>query len=173
MWGTWERWGSVWIGAAATIPVVVLLVVACALWRTRSGWERRWAWVSSATEIGAVAGTVPWVWMILTPAGGTRSVQWMPFADLAALRTADVATVVEQVGGNLLVFAAAGFFLPIRFRIGLWAVVGLAACSSVLVEVLQFILDIGRVSSVDDVLLNAAGAGLAALCSRPWWRCRW
>jgi glycopeptide antibiotics resistance protein len=37
------------------------------------------------------------------------------------------------------------------------------------VEVLQYVLDLGRVSSVDDVLVNAVGAVLAALCSRRWW----
>jgi hypothetical protein len=31
-------------------------------------------------------------------------------------------------------------------------------------------LQLDRVSSVDDVLVNAAGAVLAALASRPWWR---
>ncbi|MCF4123280.1 VanZ family protein [Antribacter sp. KLBMP9083] len=39
-----------------------------------------------------------------------------------------------------------------------------------LVEVLQYALDLGRVSSVDDVLLNTAGALLAAACSYRWWR---
>ena len=31
-------------------------------------------------------------------------------------------------------------------------------------------LRLDRVSSIDDVLLNTAGAGLAALASRGWWR---
>lgn len=39
-----------------------------------------------------------------------------------------------------------------------------------LVEVAQYVLRLDRVSSVDDVLINAAGAGLAALASRRWWR---
>lgn len=48
-------------------------------------------------------------------------------------------------------------------------VAGLAAGLSVAVEVLQYVLGLGRVSSVDDVLVNTAGAVLAALCSRRWW----
>jgi glycopeptide antibiotics resistance protein len=44
-----------------------------------------------------------------------------------------------------------------------------AATASVTVEILQYGLDLGRVSSIDDVLLNAAGAGLAALASRRTW----
>lgn len=172
MWGTWERWGSVWIIALGALPVAVLLAVVCALWRKHTGWPPRWAWVSSFAEIGAVAGTVPWLWMILTPTGGTRRIQWMPLGDLISLRAADVATVIEQVGGNLLVFAAAGYLLPIRFRIGPWGIIGLAAAGSATVEFLQYVLAIGRVSSIDDVILNAAGAGLAALLSRPCWRTR-
>ncbi len=37
------------------------------------------------------------------------------------------------------------------------------------IEVLQWALAIRRVSSVDDVLVNTLGAGLAALLERPWW----
>ncbi|MFC5925572.1 VanZ family protein [Micromonospora vulcania] len=40
---------------------------------------------------------------------------------------------------------------------------------SLLVETLQYALDLGRISSVDDVLLNATGAALAGLLSRRWW----
>jgi glycopeptide antibiotics resistance protein len=46
----------------------------------------------------------------------------------------------------------------------------LAAGCSVLIETAQYVLQLDRVSSVDDVLLNAAGAVPAALASRRWWR---
>jgi glycopeptide antibiotics resistance protein len=46
----------------------------------------------------------------------------------------------------------------------------LAAGCSVLIETAQYVLQLDRVSSVDDVLLNAVGAVPAALASRPWWR---
>jgi glycopeptide antibiotics resistance protein len=49
-------------------------------------------------------------------------------------------------------------------------ILALAAGCSVLVEAAQYVLRLDRVSSVDDVLLDAAGAGLAALASRRWWR---
>jgi glycopeptide antibiotics resistance protein len=45
---------------------------------------------------------------------------------------------------------------------------GVAAAGSVLIETLQYVLPLARVASVDDVLLNSAGAGLAALASRSW-----
>jgi glycopeptide antibiotics resistance protein len=46
----------------------------------------------------------------------------------------------------------------------------LAAGCSILIEIAQYALQLDRVSSVDDVLLNAAGAVPAALASRRWSR---
>ena len=54
----------------------------------------------------------------------------------------------------------------------MWQVAALAAVCSVTVESLQYLLDLGRVASVDDVLLNTGGAVLAALMSHRWWRIR-
>ena len=66
-----------------------------------------------------------------------------------------------------------GFLVPLRFPAlaSVPRILALAAGCSVLVEAAQYVLRLDRVSSVDDVLLNAAGAGLAALASRRWWRC--
>ena len=71
-------------------------------------------------------------------------------------------------------FAALGFFAPLRFAAlaSVPRILALAAGCSVLVETAQYVLRLDRVSSVDDVLLNTAGAGLAALASRRWWRAR-
>jgi glycopeptide antibiotics resistance protein len=69
--------------------------------------------------------------------------------------------------GNLLVFAALGFFAPMRFAAlaAVPRILALAAGCSVLIETAQYVLQLDRVSSVDDVLLNAAGAVPAALAS--------
>jgi glycopeptide antibiotics resistance protein len=76
------------------------------------------------------------------------------------------------IGGNLLVFAALGFFAPIRFAApaSLPRILALGAGCSILIETAQYVLRLDRVSSVDDVLVNAAGAVLAGLASRRWWR---
>lgn len=76
------------------------------------------------------------------------------------------------IGGNLLVFAALGFFAPMRFAAlaSVPRILALGAGCSVVVETAQYVLWLDRVSSVDDVLVNAAGAALAALASRRWWR---
>ncbi|MFF0293629.1 VanZ family protein [Kitasatospora sp. NPDC004614] len=125
-------------------------------------------------EVAMVHGTVPWVWMILLPGPGAgvapRRVSLVPFRDLyEVLSQGTPVTATVQIGGNLLVFAALGFFAPIRFRsLTVPRVLALGAACSVLVETAQYVLWLDRVSSVDDVLLNAAGAGLAALASRRW-----
>jgi glycopeptide antibiotics resistance protein len=120
----------------------------------------------SLAEVGIVYGTVPWVWMILLPGDETGAVvSLVPLRDLLAMDTG-------QVVGNLLVFAALGFFAPLRFAAlaSVPRILALAAGCSALVEAAQYVLRLDRVSSVDDVLLNTAGAGLAALASRRWWR---
>ena len=79
-----------------------------------------------------------------------------------------------QIVGNLLIFAALGFLVPVRFAMlaSLPRVLAVAAAGSVLIETAQYLLPLDRVASIDDVLLNTVGAGLAALGSRRWWRAR-
>lgn len=122
-----------------------------------------------------LVGTAPWLWMILTPTNGAGGLQLVLLRDvLDVLRGGD--TLVQLVG-NLLAFAAVGFFVPMRVRLARapWvpAVVALVAAGlSVVVEGLQWALQLGRVSSIDDVLINALGAVLASLLSVRWWRAR-
>lgn len=80
--------------------------------------------------------------------------------------TSGFGAAAVQIVGNLLVFAAFGAFAPLRWRLGLWQVLVLAALGSAAVEVLQYVLDLGRVSATDDVLINTLGAGLAHVAGR-------
>ncbi|WP_243704687.1 VanZ family protein [Micromonospora sp. KC723] len=95
----------------------------------------------------------------------------MPLVDVVDLLDDGPATAVVQVVGNLLVFAALGFLAPVRWAAlaGVGRLFLLGVAGSALVEWLQYALDLGRVTSVDDVLINATGAALAALASRPRW----
>jgi len=165
----WARWGGVLVATAAAVPLCLLMVVGLAAYRRRRGWPRGPALRFSAAEVVGIAGTLRWLWMLLTPGTAARSVNLVPLRDLAVQVAGDPTELVIQIVGNLLVFAALGTCLPLRYRVGLPAVAAVAAAGSVLVETLQYVLDLGRVSSVDDVLVNTLGAVLAALCSRPWW----
>jgi len=164
---TWYGWFET-VNGVALITVAALPLAALVVWalaRRRSAVGVTSAWRMSLAEVGIVYGTVPWVWMVMLAGGRVSAVSLVPLRDLLTMST-------SQIILNLLPFAALGFFAPLRFAAlaSLPRILTLAAGCSVLIETAQYVLPMDRVSSVDDVLLNAAGAGLAALASRRWWR---
>jgi hypothetical protein len=170
-----HEWFDTFTGVVATsvvaMPVAALAAGALVWWRRAAGAAPGWAWRASLAEVGMVYGTAPPVWLTLLP-GSRGGVSLVPLRDLFAILAAGPGAAVGQIGGNLLVFAALGFFAPMRFA-GLASarrILMLAAGCSVLIETSQYVFQLDRVSSVDDVLLNTVGAGLAALASRRWWR---
>lgn len=162
-------WGNVIIGGVLALPLAAVAIFLLARFRSRR--DHPSPVRTALADVGIVVGTAPWIWMILTPGGGDSGVNLVPFHDLSWLSTASWQTVFVQVGGNLLVFAALGALLPVRSaRFTSAARVALvAAAASATVEVLQYGLRLGRFSSIDDVLINTAGAVLAALVTRRWW----
>jgi VanZ like family len=167
-----RTWGSVMLATVAAVPIGTLVVIALARRRIRAGPRPSQAWRVAVADVGMVVGTVPWIWMILTPQPGHGSLELIPGRGLATILAGDAAVAIVQIGGNLLVFAAFGFLAPVRWPLGTAAVATYAAAGSVVVETLQYALHLGRVSSADDVGLNALGGVLAALCSYRWWRRR-
>jgi hypothetical protein len=153
----------------AGLPLAALLAWALAYRRQAAGVP--FAGRRSLAEVGMVYGTVPFGWLTLMPGAGAGlvpgRVSLVPLRDLATMGPIGI-------GGNLLIFAALGFFGPMRF-VALTSVprlLALGAGCSVLVETAQYALRLDRVSSVDDVLLNTAGVVLAGLASRAWWQRR-
>ena len=165
--GCVDTFNGVALVTVVSLPLAALVVWALARRRLAAGVPA--AWRMSLAEVGMVHGTVPFVWMTLMPGSGAGIVpgrlSLVPLQDLPTMG------LLGSVG-NLLVFAALGFFAPMRFAAlgSVPRILALAAGCSVLIETAQYVLQLDRVSSVDDVLLNAAGAGLAALASRRWWR---
>jgi len=165
----WHHWHRVWIYVALLIPFAVLAVAALKALRPSGSWLR------SVAEVGMVLGTLPWIWMILTPMQlppHATTVYLIPFVDMwESLRMGDATSILVQIGGNLLVLLALGIFAPIRFAslasLARLALLGLVF--SLTVELVQHAFVSGRVFSVDDVLLNAAGCVVGGLLSRPWW----
>jgi hypothetical protein len=149
------------------LPPAVLVAGALAYRRRAAGVAS--AWRMSLAEVGIIYGTVPFVWMTMMPGPGAGIVpgrlSLVPLRDLITMGPLGI-------GGNLLIFAALGFFAPMRFAAlaSVPRILALGAGCSALVEIAQYVLRLDRVSSVDDVLLNATGAALAALASRRWWR---
>jgi len=160
----WHRWGHVIIASLAGLPVAVAIAAVRA---------RRLGWRLAVAEVAAVAGTLPWFWMVFTPRPEPRQLHLIPLSEvpwyLYHLAPADA---LVQIVGNLLVFAAFGAGAPVRWRLRITGVAAAAAAGSAAIETLQYVFDIGRTTSVDDVLLNTTGAVLAALLTRPWHRLR-
>ena len=168
----WHGWLGLYGGVAA-ITLAALPLVALAVWglarrRRRSGSSPARAWRTAAAEVGIVYGTIPWIWITMLPGSQAGTVpgrvSLVPLRDLVTMGTV-------QIVGNLLIFAALGLLAPLRFAAlaSVPRVLAVAACGSTLIETAQYVLRLDRVSSVDDVLLNTLGAGLAALVSRRWW----
>jgi hypothetical protein len=165
--GCYDTENGVVLMTLVGLPSAALVVWVLARLRRTGGGVA--AWRMSLAEVGMVYGTVPFVWMTLMPGPGAGvvpgRVSLIPLRDLVTMGPIGI-------GGNLLVFAALGFFAPMRFAASasVSRLLALGAGCSVLVETAQYVLRLDRVSSVDDVLLNAAGAVLAGLASRRWWR---
>lgn len=165
--GCFDTFNGVVLMTLVALPFAALVVWALA--RRRRAVGVTWAWRMSLAEVGMVHGTVPFVWMTMMPGAGAGTVP----ARLSLVPLRDLVTMGPLgIVGNLLVFAALGFFAPMRFRAAASVprILALGAGCAVLVETAQYVLRLDRVSSVDDVLVNAAGAVLAALASRRWWR---
>ena len=149
------------------LPLAALAAGILAAFRRAAGVAS--AWRLSVAEVGMVYGTAPFLWMTLMPGPGAGVVpgrlSLIPLRDLVAMGPIGI-------GGNLLILAALGFFAPIRFAAlaSVPRILALGAGCSVLIETAQYVFQLDRVSSVDDVLVNATGAALAALASRRWWR---
>ncbi len=167
-----------WHGCYDTFngPLLLMLVglplPAAVAWALASVRRRRGvpsAWRKSLAEVGMVWGTVPMVWLTLQPGAepgvAPARVSLIPLRDLVTMGPIGI-------GGNLLVFAALGFFAPLRFAAlaSLPLILALGAACSALIETAQYVFRLDRVSSVDDVLVNATGAVLFGLASRHWWR---
>ncbi|TQL53901.1 VanZ family protein [Subtercola boreus] len=171
-----DRFGGVIVVALLVgFPLGAAVAEGVSRHRARVGWPAWWARRSAVSEVGIVLGTAPWVWMIMTPTDGPGGVQLTPFRDLADVLGGGDAIV--QLVGNLLVFAALGALLPVRLRLGppptvMLVIFLVAASMSAVLEGLQLFLGLGRVASIDDVIVNASGAALASLVSIRWWRSR-
>ncbi|MCJ1677923.1 VanZ family protein [Streptomyces sp. APSN-46.1] len=165
--GCFDTFNGVVLMTLVALPLAVL--VAWALARRRRAAGITSAWRMSLAEVGMVHGTVPFLWMTMMPGAGAgivpARVSLVPLRDLVTMGPLGIV-------GNLLVFAALGFFAPMRFAAlaSLPRILALGAGCSVLVETAQYVFQLDRVSSVDDVLVNATGAVLAALASRRRWR---
>ncbi|WP_169946782.1 VanZ family protein [Microbispora sp. H11081] len=164
--GCYDTENGVLLMMLVALPAAALVAWALARRRRAAGVTSPWR--TALADVGMLYWTVPFVWLTMMPGPGAGivpgRVSLVPLRDLATMGPLGI-------GGNLLIFAALGFFAPMRFAAlaSVPRILALGAGCSVVIETAQYVLRLDRVSSADDVLLNAAGAVLAALASRRWW----
>lgn len=152
-------------------PALALIISIGALLQMRRGKAWKDAIFRSVVDTLAIFSLAPVIVLTLvTPGGSFSSVELAPFADMWS--TGWTTTTIYQNGGNILMFLPFGALLPLAFGrrfASIWNVLLLAAVVSVSIEVLQYVLDAGRVSATDDVIINSLGALFGAVVTRPWW----
>ncbi|MFD8378265.1 VanZ family protein [Streptomyces sp. NPDC059679] len=108
--GCFDTFNGVVLITLVALPLAALVVWALAHCRRAAGFAS--AWRMSLAEVGMVHGTVPFLWMTMMPGAepGTapRRVSLVPLRDLVTMGPGGIV-------GNLLIFAALGFFAPMRF----------------------------------------------------------
>ncbi|MTD15730.1 hypothetical protein GIS00_17490 [Nakamurella sp. YIM 132087] len=150
------------LGAAAALLSVLAigigLVVACS--GPRSGSDR----VRILARTGIVVGALVCAVLLFSPVGRTEAPRAL---DLDLWQTIEGATqhrvLAYQFVGNLLLLTWLAVLLPLASRrIGAVGSVLVCAVVSVTVEAVQYLIGVGRVSSVGDVFCNVLGAAVAA-----------
>ncbi|MBB1151739.1 MULTISPECIES: VanZ family protein [Amycolatopsis] len=158
------------------IPVAVFaLPVSQILWVVLAVRRSRRLPLSIATFTAAIdtaillcGGLV--VVLVTAPAGDGEgsALHLIPGQDVAGLGN----DAGWQIAGNLVLLAPLAALVPFRVpRLqSLARVAAAAALVSIGIEAVQYLLDAGRVSATDDVLLNTIGATASASLTRGLWR---
>lgn len=156
---------------APIIPIFILLmiiIVVVFLFLNRSAGHEVRNFKRKMTLMIYIGFTVTIVGMILVTLMPTdypnQLIQVVPF--LSIMETLQFATpraIVNSLVMNIILFVPFGFFLYILTRRPLMTTV-LACLMSISIEVLQYMLPIGRISNVDDVILNTLGGIIGMLC---------
>lgn len=163
-------WGMIPI-SAISLPYALLGWPLLAARRRRRMPARR-ATATAAVDCAAVFVALMVFCLVTMPVGDSAdsTLDLLPGADVTAALASGGS--LWQVIGNVLLLCPLGALLPLRIRRlrALPRVALAAVIASVLVEGTQYLIHDGRVTSTDDVLLNAAGATLGAALSRRAWR---
>lgn len=172
-----------WRAFADLMPLLVLGVVVAvpaAIWRARQRVKRDGeAWSEALLVVGVRASAglalLGVLGLTLEPlgVGMAPTTNWVPFATITDQLTSqiDASVAVRNVAFNVALFVPIGLtwtwvaILSARsWRMAVLAGTGL----SVLVELTQMLLPVGRAADVDDVILNMLGVFVGVVAARAW-----
>jgi glycopeptide antibiotics resistance protein len=125
----------------------------------------RWVFVVCFLIYAAV---VAWVTLRPRPSSVKVPVEWIPFNNIIHVLRDGRSVSYQTAGqllGNIALFVPFGWLVPMLWRKlrFVWLVVALAGATSVAIEVSQRLFITGRETSIDDVILNVAGAFIGAV----------
>jgi glycopeptide antibiotics resistance protein len=159
------------------VGLVVLVAVTAALVaarrRTAQGVPASQAAFDAVVLAGLIGAVGAALVFTLVPSSinhfGPPANNLVPFASIrrVAANSVDVLVALRILLGNVLLFVPVGFFVALHRRAGhplRDAVLGSLALS-LLIEVTQALVPLGRVANVDDVILNVLGGTLGALAA--------
>lgn len=165
------------ISVLAVIAVVcAAVVVAAGLHDVRRGgtWPGYLARVVPRVAFAVLALSTAFATLTPLGSGHGRAVDLVPLR--AALAAGMTPTTPTQIAGNLALLLWLGLLLPVVSS--RCATVGrttlVVAATTVAIETGQYVLALGRYSTIDDVLLNTLGGAVGAVVGvhvlRPWVR---
>jgi hypothetical protein len=171
----WRVFGDLVPAMLVLVPLATLAAWGLATWRGHR-MPRRAAWRLSLLDVGVVLAVLPVLYLVAVPIYGLdRSMSSLaPGAEMSKVFQGGTSgmSAVAQVAGNLILFLPLGALVPLRVRrlCSVAKVLLAAMLLSVAVETAQWVLQVGRVSATDDVILNTVGAVVGAWITRRWWR---
>lgn len=139
---------------------VGLATIGLGWFRSRGGRPRKEALSSAALDVLLGASILSILILTLPPSiDANRTLDLVPF------RQWHGGISVSLMMANIVLFIPLGVLAPTRWRRldSLARVLLVAALFSLVIEVLQFALNLGRQASITDLILNAMGAGIGYL----------
>ena len=146
------------------IPIFIILFFAVifitVFINNRSGYklDNRKKIMTYLTYVGLVMTLVGMALVTMLPGDNPeKATSFVPF--LSIIETWEYATtrgIINSLLMNILLFVPFGFFVHLMTRKAILTII-LVFLTSVCIEFLQYVLPIGRISNVDDVILNVVG----------------
>ncbi len=146
------------------IPIFIILFFAVIFLtvfiNNRSGYklDNRKKVINYLTYVGLVMTLIGMALVTMLPSNNPEKVtSFIPF--LSIIETWEYATtraIINSLLMNIILFVPFGFFVYLLIRKPLLTII-FAFLTSFSIELLQYMLPIGRISNVDDVLLNTIG----------------
>lgn len=158
-----------WFAVVSPVVLVLLVFVHRHRVRTSSTAPALRATVLDGLVAFALLGILAVTLLPLAPraTGWAWGVQWIPLTSIMAAVTdsVDASVWIRTVLMNVVLFVPLGLALVLRGH-RIRAAVGFATTTSLLVEILQMVLPLGRTTNIDDVILNTVGGLLGAVLGR-------